>query len=99
MAEIAVVTVTIEDREDGWIQVSSDSLPGLVLSGPDHEQVVECIMPAIRDLYEMYGHSVVVRAARPARSFLEGPSPRDIDVHVTHSGKQREFVVEFAEAA
>ncbi len=93
MARLTVVTVVLEDREDGWLYVRSDDLPGLFLSGPDRDEVVGCITPAIRTLFEHYGHTVTVRPTQPTDAFLNGPNPRTVDVHVER------FVVEVAEAA
>lgn len=37
---MAKYTITIEDREDGGLRVSSDDIAGLILSGPDKEKVL-----------------------------------------------------------
>jgi hypothetical protein len=41
-------TIKIEEREDGGIRVSSTDWPGLLLSGNDTDQVMACVLPAIR---------------------------------------------------
>lgn len=94
MARPIVIAVILEDCKDGWLRVRSDDLPGLILSGPDREEVVGCIAPAICTIFEHYGHSVKVRESQSASSLLNGPNPRTVDMHVEHR-----FVVEVAEAA
>lgn len=93
--DIAIVAVTIEDREDGGLRVHSDSLPGLILSGKK-DQVLKAIAPAIAALIELTGKKVVaVHQARNLGEVLKEPSPRTTNVHV-HC---EQFVVEFAQAA
>lgn len=41
------ISIKIEPREDGGLRVSSDDERGLLLSGPDPERVMECILPAL----------------------------------------------------
>jgi hypothetical protein len=92
---LTIVTVTLEDREDGGLRVYSDDLPGLILSGPNRDSVAEKIAPAIQALFEHKGfRGVVVRAAQPLNTVLQKASPRDMDVHV-----HQQFVVELPEAA
>lgn len=45
------IQITLERREDGGLRVYSNDLPGLVLSGPDADQVGSDIWPAIRELW------------------------------------------------
>jgi hypothetical protein len=92
---LTIVTVTLEDRDDGGLRVYSDDLPGLILSGPDHDSVSEKIAPAIRALFEYKGYrEVTVRAVQPLGTVLQKASPRDEDVHV-----HQQFVVEWPRAA
>jgi len=94
--QLTIVTVTIEDREDGGLRVHSDDLPGLILSGSRKEEVVRKIVPAIQALFEFKGFGqVTVRPAKPVYEILKLASPRDIDVHVQHE----QFVVEMQAAA
>lgn len=96
MARVTVVNVTLEDRPDGGLRVSSENLPGLILSGPDRAAVVDCIIPAIEELFARRGRDVMqVRPAEPIEDVLEAPSPRDVEVHVRY----RQFVVELERAA
>ena len=92
----AVVTVTIEDREDAGLRVYSDDLPGLILSGSNKDAVFQNIAPAIRALFERKGLlDVTVHATRSLDDVLKNSSPRAVDMHVQHE----QFVVEMAEAA
>ena len=49
------IKVTIEDRADGGINVSSDDVPGLILSGRNRTLVIADIGPAIRAILEHKG--------------------------------------------
>lgn len=94
---LTIVTVTLEDREDGGLRVYSDDLPGLILSGSDRNSVGTKIAPAIQALFEHKGFKgVIVRAAQPLSAVLQQASPRDMDVHIHH---EQQFVVELSEAA
>lgn len=100
MARLTVVTVTLTDREDGGLQVHSDDLPGLILSGPDRAQVAAAIIPAIQAIFKHKGMDVTVRPTKPIGQVLQSKSPRAMDVHVQHEHVQREqFVIELPEAA
>ncbi|MCC6736793.1 MAG: hypothetical protein IT534_11800 [Bauldia sp.] len=98
------VSVSLDDREDGGLNVYSDSLPGLILSGPDKERVASMIAPAIKTLFENRGLSVVrVEPERPVESVLAGASPRVIGVQVHGSKKaadtsthESRYVVQFS---
>lgn len=96
MPSITVVTVTLEDREDGGLQVHSDDLPGLILSGANRAKVAAAIIPAIEAIFMHKGFkNVIVRPARPIQEVLRSKSPRDMNVHVHHE----QFVVELPDAA
>lgn len=96
MPQLTVVTVILQDREDGGLRVYSDDLPGLILSGSDRVKVAASIVPAIEALFEHKGFQrVVVRPTKPIGEVLKSASPRDVDVHVQHE----QFVVELPEAA
>lgn len=96
MPDVTVITVVLEDREEEGLQVYSDDLPGLILSGPDRTRVAAAIIPSIEALFRHQGfHSVKVRPTRPIREVLRLKSPRDMDVHVHHE----QFVIELPDAA
>ena len=85
MTAYSVVKVTLEDRNDGGLRVSSEDLPGLLLSGPDKQAVCERIAPAIQALFELKGIPVVsVSPSQPIPDVMRQPSPRDLDMHVQH---------------
>jgi len=95
MSSLTIVSVTLEDREDGGLRVYSDELPGLILSGSDRNLVGSRIAPAIQALFEYKGFSNVrVRPARPLNDVLQKVSPRNMDMHVHHE----QFVVELEAA-
>src|SRR5438270_403102 len=88
---VTVLTVTLEDRDDGGLRVYSDDLPGLILSGEDKQAVCEAIAPAITAIFSRQGlEGVVVRPATPISEVLKRKSPRELNVHVQH----QQFVVE-----
>jgi hypothetical protein len=91
--ERTIVTVTLEDREDGGLLVYSDELPGLILSGSNQHAVCECIAPAIQALFEHKGYSVSVYSETPIKDVLKLASPRNVDMHV------QRFIVEYKLAA
>jgi hypothetical protein len=100
MTAYSVVTVTLEDRNDGGLRVFSEDLPGLILSGANKQKVCDRIAPAIRALLEHKGVRVAnVLASQPLPEVIRQPSPRDVDMHVRHEQAhiQREtFVVVLA---
>jgi hypothetical protein len=49
-----IVSINIEERADG-ICVSSDDLPGLMLSGRDRTKIIAAIEPAVRALLKHKG--------------------------------------------
>ncbi len=81
MTTYSVVTVTLEDRTDGGLRVFSEDLPGLLLSGPDKEDVCDRIAPAIQALLEHKGVRAVVYPSRPIPQVMAEPSPRALDMH------------------
>jgi len=83
---VTIVEVTIEDRPEGGINVWSDSLPGLILSGSDRKRVANMVVPAIRALLEHLGISVVsIIPYKPLAEVLGDPSPRDVAIEVSHA--------------
>jgi len=92
--QLTIVSVTLEDRTDGGIRVSSRDLPNLVLSGMNREGICAAIAPAIHAILEHKGVKIVsVMPGKPFAEVLNDPSPREIDMHV------QQFVVELAEVA
>lgn len=95
--QLTVVTVQLEDRDDGGLRVSSANLPGLLLSGRNKEEICAHIEPAIRAIFEHYGLQVTdVRESEPISAVIKKPSPREVDLHVQH---EQLFVVEYKTAA
>lgn len=91
---ISTLTVTLHDREDGGLRVSSADLPGLILSAEDRHAVLNSIAPAIVALLEHRGfEGVTVKPAKSLSDMLNGKNPQDVDMHVQH------FVVEYRRAA
>lgn len=89
-----IVTVTLTDREDGGLFVTSEELPGLILSGSDKHDVCDCIGAGIAAIFRHKGYSdVTVEAETPLSEALRMPSPRSVDMQV------QRFIVEFKRAA
>jgi hypothetical protein len=103
------VCVTLEDREDGGLRVSSTKLPGLILSGPDKAAVVAKIAPAIKAIFKAAkGLDVTVHPEKPIDEILDGKNPQTVDMDVQSddtTGRtgahihHKLFVVEFRQAA
>jgi hypothetical protein len=92
--QLTIVSVTLEDRPDGGIRVSSRDLPNLVLSGQNRNGVCAAIAPAIHAILVRKGLKIVsVKPGRPFGEVFRDPSPREIDMHI------QQFVVELAEVA
>ena len=98
-----VVKVTLDERDDGGLRVSSSTLPGLILSGSDPKHVFSCIAPAITALLKRKGIAPVhVECAVSPSSVLDGGFPCDVDMHVRsiHSKTtEQQFVVELPQTA
>jgi hypothetical protein len=95
---VTIVTVILDDREDGGWRAFSDDLAGLILSGKDRAKVAAAIIPAIQALFRYKGfNDVIVKPARPIGEILQAADHQDLDVHVQHG--QNQFVVEFSAAA
>ena len=92
--QLTIVSVTLEDRTDGGVRVSSRDLPNLILSGQNRNAVCEAIAPAIQGILERKGFKIAsVKAGRPFSEVFKDPSPREINMHI------QQFVVELAEVA
>jgi hypothetical protein len=92
--QLTIVSVTLEDRADGGIRVTSRDLPNLLLSGTKKEAICAAIAPAIQAIMERKGFKILsVKPGRPFAEVLKDPSPRELSMHV------QQFVVELAEAA
>ena len=89
------VRVTLTDREDGGLRVSSSDLIGLILSGSDRSAVTARIVPAIRALCAQHGFEVVVTPPRPLHEVLNSPSPRTVSIHI----QEQVYIVELRKAA
>ena len=50
-----IINVTIEDRSDGGVSVTSEDLAGLVLSGKNRVAIIKAIEPAARAILEHKG--------------------------------------------
>jgi hypothetical protein len=97
-----VLTVMLEDREDGGLNVCCHDLPGLILSGSDKHKVFDAIAPAIRALLEYKGFkNVRVHHSVPPSEILAQESPRSMDVHVQATGNRQveQFIVEMEPVA
>src|SRR5438094_555972 len=92
--QLTIVSVTLDDREDGGIRVSSQDLPNLVLSGINKNAICAAIAPAIQVILERKGLEIVsVKPGRPFQEVLKDPSPRELNMHI------QQFVVELAGVA
>jgi hypothetical protein len=92
--QLTIVSVTLEDRTDGGIRVSSRDLPNLLLSGIKKDAICAAIAPAIQAILERKGLKIVsVKPGKPFGEVLKDPSPRELDMHI------QQFVVELAEVA
>jgi hypothetical protein len=96
-----ILNVTLANREDGGLNVSSDDLPGLILSGSDRDKIAEAIAPAIKALFEYRGFRDVTVHHGMSVANLFGPhEPRSATVRVEHNGVETEqFVVELGALA
>lgn len=90
----AVLTVTLEDAEGGFLRARSRDLPGLILSGPV-DRVLASLEPAIHALLSHKGFdNFTVRAADDIRKVLAQISPRDVEMHV----REQQYVIELQAA-
>jgi len=81
---MTVVDVKLLDRRDGGLCIYSDTLPELILSGPDPEDVCAWIQPAIRTIFSQHGHTVTAITCEQSVSAMKLPSPRNLDVKVSY---------------
>ncbi len=74
-----LIAVAIRRDESGWFIATSADCPGLVVSHPDRQRVVDLVPEAIELLYEARRHRRVrvVRLSRPGHppSAPEDPVP------------------------
>lgn len=100
---LTVVTVTLEDRGDGGLRVSSEELPGLILSGANKDSVFRQIETAIKAIFEFNGFAdVSVKHTVSPEEALRAPRPRDVQMVVNGANQQvktERFVVELPLAA
>ena len=91
-----IVKVTLSERPDGGLRVTSDTLPNLLLSGADRDFVFHNIAPTIKVLLGYQGiKDALVECAVSAKEVFEKGPPCDVDVHVRTSeySVEKEFVV------
>lgn len=92
--EFTTITVALEDREDGGLRVFSDDLPGLILSGPHRQKVIETIVPAMTAILEHLGFvDFQIHHTKPMTEIMDGENPQTVDMRV------QQFVVEYLKAA
>jgi hypothetical protein len=66
-----VVSVTLSGRDDGGLNVSSDELPGLILSGSNRETIAAAIAPTIVAIFEHRGfRNILVHRGTPVAAIL-----------------------------
>jgi hypothetical protein len=96
-----VLSVTLAGREDGGLNVSSDDLPGLILSGANREKIAAAIAPTIKAIFEHRGfREVVVHHGTPIADAMRPEGPERVHVRVEHASIETEqFVVEVAALA
>jgi len=94
-----VLSVTLSGREDGGLNVSSDELPGLILSGSNREKIVAAIVPTIRAIFEHRGfRNVQVHHGTPVAAVLS--SDKDALIRGAHArGETEQFVIELGALA
>ena len=81
-----IVNVLIQDRPGGGIRVSSDELPGLILSGPDRVKVMAAIPAAVRALLHLdRGTDVRVDATFVRTDGQSTPTTRTPDQPAEHT--------------
>lgn len=83
--DVDILTVLVEDRNDGGLRVRSDDLPGLGISGADKQRVLELIAPTIKRLLESQGlkRVQVQPVNKTLRDVLRKPSPREMDLSIS----------------
>jgi len=99
--KFVVLSVTLVGREDGGLNVSSDDLPGLILSGSEREKIAAAIGPTIKAIFEHRGfRDIRVHHGTPVDDLLRPEAPRAVNVRVEHTGVETEqFVVELGALA
>ncbi len=76
------LTLTLTDREDGGLRISSADVPGMHLSGADPQRVWSMVAPAIMDLMQRNRGIRVTEVFLPAEEVsTSGPSPREVAAH------------------
>ena len=83
--QITVVDVKFLDRRDGGLRVYSDTLPELMLSGANSNEVCACIEPAIKIIFAQRGYKVTaITDSERIISIMKLPSPRNMNLRVNH---------------
>ena len=79
--ELLRLTLSLQDREDGGLRISSVDVPGLHLSGADRARVWGLVPASLTGLLAANRGLRVVQVYLPAQEVaLSGPSPRDVHV-------------------
>ena len=82
---MTAVVVKLLDRRDGGLCVYSDTLPELILSGPNRDEVCAWIQPAIRTIFAQRGNTVTaITASERIVSTMDMLSPRKLDLKVNY---------------
>ena len=84
------VTVTVTGRPDGGIRVTSDDVPGLLLSGSDRQRIWSVVGPGVESLLRANRGLDVVRVTGP---MTPPAADGDVAMRVEH------LVVEYRAAA
>ena len=84
------VTVAVTGRPDGGIRVTSDDVPGLLLSGSDRQRIWSVVGPSVQHLLRANSGLDVVRVTGPMTPPL---ADGDVAMRVEH------LIVEYRAAA
>jgi hypothetical protein len=90
--ELTKISVRVSGREDGGLRVTSDDVPGLLLSGADRQRVWNLVGPTVIGLLKANRGMAVEAVFYPSTSPQTGEN-HSVDVHVKH------FVLQLRQAA
>lgn len=81
--ELRRLVLTLTDREDGGLHISSPDVPGLHLSGRDKQRVWGMVPPLVTGLLAANKKLRVLQVYLPAdEAALVGTSPRELNIEV-----------------
>ena len=80
-SEIVIATLKVEDRPDGGISVTSNDVPGLLLSGADRDLIWSVVGLSVERLLRVNKRLDVIRALLPQQPPPAG-APRQVAVDV-----------------